>query len=96
MGSCKSQSLGNYILPEEVVSKYGADTLRYYMIGGANPGVDINYNFEDMNLKYRNLGVLWNIHKFILDLSATMELKPKPVSKKNIGFRRKIYSFSFK
>lgn len=81
LGRKMSKSLGNYILPEEVITKYGADTLRYYMIGGANPGVDINYNFDDMGLKYRNLHVLWNIHKFILDLSKTADLKPHPVAR---------------
>jgi isoleucyl-tRNA synthetase len=80
-GRKMSKSLGNYILPAEVIEKFGADTLRYYMIGGSNPGLDINYNFEDMGLKYRNLHVLWNIQKFILDLSLNSGLKPKPVSK---------------
>ncbi len=66
-GRKMSKSLGNYILPGEVVEKYGADTLRFYMIGGANPGQDLNYNFDDANLKHRNLIVLWNLHKFVLD-----------------------------
>jgi isoleucyl-tRNA synthetase len=84
LGRKMSKSLGNYILPEEVISKYGADTLRYYMISGANPGVDINYNFEEMNIKYRNLGVLWNVHKFIIDHSTNNNLQPKPIAKKSL------------
>jgi len=75
-GRKMSKSVGNYILPEEVINKYGSDTLRYYAIGGANPGVDLNYNFDDMKLKHRNLMVLWNIHKFLIDLSK--ELKKNP------------------
>ena len=55
-GRKMSKSLGNYILPEEVLEKYGADTLRYYMIGATNPGLDLNYNFDDMKVKFRNLG----------------------------------------
>ncbi len=89
LGRKMSKSLGNYILPEEVISKYGADTLRYYMIGGANPAVDINYNFEDMNLKYRNLGVLWNVHKYILDHAANNDLKPRPLSKKALDLEER-------
>ncbi len=93
LGRKMSKSLGNYILPEEVVSKYGADTLRYYMISGANPGVDINYNFEEMDIKYRNLGVLWNIHKFIVNISANNNIKPKQLSKKSLEVEEK-YIFS--
>ncbi len=66
-GRKMSKSIGNYIVPEEVISKYGADTLRYYMIGGSAPGIDINYNFEDMKVKYRNLLVLWNLHNYLLN-----------------------------
>ncbi len=77
-GRKMSKSLGNYILPSEVIEKYGADTLRYYMIGGANPGIDINYNFDDMKLKYRNLHILWNLQNYIMDIAATYGLTPNP------------------
>ncbi|MBI1969839.1 isoleucine--tRNA ligase [Candidatus Woesearchaeota archaeon] len=76
LGRKMSKSLGNYILPQEVIDQYGADTLRYYMIGGTTPGIDINYNFEDMKLKYKHLAILWNLHKFLLDYAKTMELLP--------------------
>ncbi|MEE9525862.1 MAG: isoleucine--tRNA ligase [Candidatus Woesearchaeota archaeon] len=68
-GRKMSKSIGNYILPAEVIDKYGADTLRYYSVGGANPGEDMNYNFDDMKLKHGNLMVLWNLHKLLIDLS---------------------------
>lgn len=75
-GRKMSKSEGNYILPDEVIEKYGADTLRHYMIGAANPGVDINYNFDDMKLKNKNLGILWNVANLILDTAKTYGLKP--------------------
>ncbi|MFH0978811.1 MAG: isoleucine--tRNA ligase [Candidatus Woesearchaeota archaeon] len=74
-GRKMSKSLGNYILPEEVVGKYGADTLRFYMIGGTNPGLDLNYNFEDMQIKSRNISVLWNLHNFLIDYVHTNGIK---------------------
>ncbi len=80
-GRKMSKSLGNYILPDEVINQYGADTLRYYMIGGTNPGIDINYNFEDMKLKHKNLGILWNLHKFLIDMSITNNIKPITLDK---------------
>lgn len=79
MGRKMSKSLGNVISPYEVIEKYGADTLRYYMIGAANPGVDMNYNFEDMKLKNKNLLILWNIHKYLIDAVKTTEIVPTEI-----------------
>ena len=45
-GRKMSKSLKNIISPYEVIDKYGADTMRYYMIGAAKPGLDMNYNFD--------------------------------------------------
>ncbi len=76
LGRKMSKSLGNYILPEEVIGKYGADTLRYYMIGGASSGMDLNYNFDDMSVKHKSLIVLWNLHNYIIDMAKTLNLNP--------------------
>lgn len=75
-GRKMSKSLGNYILPQEVIMDYGADTLRYYMIGGTPPGVDINYNFDDMKVKHKNLNVLWNLHKYAIDMAKNLKVNP--------------------
>ena len=61
LGRKMSKSLGNVISPYEVIEKYGADNLRYYIVGGANPGEDLNYNFEDIDVKKKNLTVLFNL-----------------------------------
>ena len=84
-GRKMSKSVGNYILPEEVINKYGSDTLRYYMIGGTNPGEDINYNFDDMKIKHKNLGVLWNLMNLLIDFSKTNGLKPEDTDGENLG-----------
>ena len=76
-GRKMSKSLGNYILPQEVVNKYGADTLRYYMISSANPGIDLNYNFDDMKVRHRNLTVLWNLHNYLIDLAGNANINPR-------------------
>jgi len=82
-GRKMSKSLGNYILPQEVIMEYGADTLRYYMIGGTAPGVDINYNFDDMKVKHKNLTVLWNLHKYIIEMSNDIKIDPAELNLKN-------------
>ncbi len=78
-GRKMSKSLKNIISPYEVIEKYGADAMRFYMIGGTNPGLDLNYNFDDMREKYRNLNVLWNIHKYLLDLIETHNIKAEEI-----------------
>jgi isoleucyl-tRNA synthetase len=95
MGRKMSKSLGNYILPEEVINKYGSDTLRYYTISGANPGLDLNYNFDDMKVRYRNLTVLWNLHNYLIDLASNADINPKnmKIRKENISIGEK-YIFS--
>ncbi len=75
-GRKMSKSLGNIISPYEVIDKYGADTLRYYMIGGTKPGIDINYNFDDMRIKHKNLMILWNLHRFVIDLANNLKVNP--------------------
>lgn len=75
-GRKMSKSLGNYILPTEVTQKYGVDAVRYYMIGAANPGFDMNYNFDDLDAKFKNLLVYWNMHKYTIELAQLNDITP--------------------
>lgn len=84
-GRKMSKSLGIYILPEEVINEFGADTFRYYMIGGANPGIDINYNKNDVRSKFRNIQVFWNLHNFVLDLAKAVGKNPALLKPKKMG-----------
>ena len=77
LGRKMSKSLGNIISPYEVIDQYGADSLRYYSISGANPGLDLNYNMEDTKIKHKNLAVLWNLHNYLLDLAANYRINPE-------------------
>ncbi|MCF7861769.1 isoleucine--tRNA ligase [Candidatus Woesearchaeota archaeon] len=79
-GRKMSKSTGNIISPYEIIDEYGSDSMRYYMIGGANPGLDLNYNFDDMKVKNRNLNILWNLHKYLIDMVANgnIDLSVKP------------------
>ncbi|MBW3023155.1 isoleucine--tRNA ligase, partial [Candidatus Woesearchaeota archaeon] len=89
LGRKMSKSLKNIISPYEVIEKYGADTMRYYMIGAAKPGLDMNYNFDDMKVKFRNLGVLWNIHKFVSDYAETLGKPSTKLTKSAMGTEEK-------
>ncbi|RMF54596.1 isoleucine--tRNA ligase [Candidatus Woesearchaeota archaeon] len=88
-GRKMSKSLGNYIVPQEVIDKYGADTLRYYTISGANPGVDLNYNFDDMRIKSKNLHILWNLHNFVIDFAKEVGINPSTTNKARLDTEEK-------
>jgi len=78
-GRKMSKSLGNIISPNEVIEKFGADTLRYYMIGAAKAGVDMNYNFADAQIRFRNLDVLRNTTKYILSQAKFAGVDPTKI-----------------
>lgn len=63
-----SKSLGNVISPYALIDKHGADTLRYYTSSN-NAGEDMNFSWEEAALRQRNLSVLWNVHKYLIDLT---------------------------
>jgi isoleucyl-tRNA synthetase len=75
-GRKMSKSLKNIISPYEIIDAYGADTLRYYQIGASQPGLDMNFNHEDAKIKHRNLIVLWNLQKFVVELARELKTAP--------------------
>jgi isoleucyl-tRNA synthetase len=78
-GRKMSKHLGNVISPYEVVDKYGADAARFYAIGGAKPGLDLNYNFADVEAKLSSLNVLWNTHLFVIEAAKLAEINPSKI-----------------
>jgi len=61
-----SKSRGNIIVPEDILSKYGADALRQWGAMGAATGSDIMFNWNDVVAASRFQTKMWNIAKFAL------------------------------
>jgi len=93
-GRKMSKSVGNYILPSEVVDKYGADSFRYYAIAGTKAGLDLNYNFDDLKVRHKNLTVLWNVHNYLLDMCKNNNVKANSITKVQDFSREERYIFS--
>jgi len=74
-----SKSLGNVISPYEIIEKYGADTLRLYF-SQTNAGEDISFSWKELEIKKRNLMILWNtftpIMKWIKNAFFVLKTKP--------------------
>jgi len=87
-GMKMSKSLGNIISPYEVVDKYGADILRYYMCE-TRSGENINFNWETVKIKQGNLNILYNISNFLKELNnQTKENKKLDIEEKYILSRK--------
>ncbi len=61
-GSKMSKSLGNIVMPEDVIEKYGADTLRLYLVTVVSPWEDIRFNWDDVKEVYSALNIMWNVY----------------------------------
>jgi isoleucyl-tRNA synthetase len=64
-GKQMHKSIGNVIHPDEIISKYGADTLRFYQISTSQPGLDPKIVWNEIKTVSNLLNVVWNTHKFI-------------------------------
>jgi isoleucyl-tRNA synthetase len=79
-GEKMSKSLGNIISPYEVIDKHGADTLRLYT-NSVNAGDDMNFSWDEIKLRHRNLSVLWNTHVYLLEQIRLHKIKPVEIKK---------------
>ena len=61
-----SKSLGNGIDPFDMVEKYGADALRYYLATDVSNGIDIKFDEEKMLSSWNYINKIWNASRFVL------------------------------
>ena len=78
-GRKMSKSLGNVVAPEDVVSKYGVDVLRIYILGANPPWEDLKFSWKGLEIVQRMIGVLWNVHVFATTYMSLDEFDPKKI-----------------
>ncbi|WP_194838854.1 valine--tRNA ligase [Nocardia sp. XZ_19_369] len=71
-GKKMSKTTGNGVDPLEWLDRYGADALRFTMVRGANPGVDVPIGEENVDNARRFATKLWNATRFALNNGATV------------------------
>jgi isoleucyl-tRNA synthetase len=76
-GKKMSKSLGNVVQPEEVVQKFGADTLRFYVLSSNAPWEDIHFSWEEVANNNRMLNILWNAYRFPLPYMLLDRFDPR-------------------
>ncbi|WP_042146177.1 valine--tRNA ligase [Paucisalibacillus sp. EB02] len=83
-----SKSLGNGVDPMDVIEKYGADSLRYFLLTGTSPGQDMRFFWEKVESTWNFANKIWNASRFSLmnlegftyediDLSGELSLADK-------------------
>ncbi|RID82125.1 valine--tRNA ligase [Peribacillus asahii] len=65
-GRKMSKSLGNGVDPMDVIDKYGADSLRYFLSTGSSPGQDLRYSNEKVESVWNFSNKIWNASRFAL------------------------------
>ena len=76
-GRKMSKSLGNGVDPMDVIEKYGADALRYYLTTSTAAGMDLSYEEEKVKSTWNFINKIWNASRFCL-----MKLEDKEIDYK--------------
>ncbi|MCL7748092.1 valine--tRNA ligase [Halalkalibacter alkaliphilus] len=65
-GRKMSKSLGNGVDPMDVIDKYGADSLRFFLSTGSSPGNDLRFYWEKVESTWNFGNKIWNASRFAL------------------------------
>ena len=65
-GRKMSKSLGNGIDPMDMIEKYGADALRYYLTTDCALGTDLRFDETKMSSTWNYINKIWNASRFVL------------------------------
>ena len=61
-----SKSKKNTIDPENIISNYGADAARLFILSDSPPEKDVQWSDEGINSSYKFIQKLWNLNQKII------------------------------
>jgi leucyl-tRNA synthetase len=64
-GSAMSKSKGNVVSPDEIIPKYGADTLRLFILFVAPPEKQLDWSFEGVEGCWRFVNRVWRLFDIV-------------------------------
>jgi leucyl-tRNA synthetase len=92
-GEVMSKSRLNTVAPDEIIGRYGADTLRLYMLNVAAPEDPLEWSDENISGVHRFLQRVWRLvdrhaEAFAGEIRAPLPAEPSPAAR---ALRRKVH-----
>jgi leucyl-tRNA synthetase len=87
-GTKMSKSKGNTVDPQSYIEKYGADTVRLYMMFTAPPEQSLEWSESSVEGASRFLKKVWNL---VINKNFTLIEEPYEFSKEEMSLRRKTH-----
>jgi len=78
-GEKMSKSLGNVVTPEEVIERFSADILRFYVLWANKPWEDLRFNWEEVKVVAKMFNILWNVYVFATTYMSLDGFTPEKV-----------------
>ncbi len=86
-GKKMSKSLGNVVEPDEVVAKYGADVLRFYLLWANKPWEDLKFNWDEVKNINKMFNILWNVYVFASTYMGLDDFQPTRYGPEDVKLR---------
>ena len=86
-GRKMSKSLGNVVEPEDVIEKYGADVLRFYLLWANKPWEDLKFVWDELKNINKMFNILWNVYVFSTTYMSLDRFQPTDHNPDDLEFR---------
>ena len=90
-GSKMSKSKGNTVEPDDLIKKYGADTVRLFLMFAAPPDQSLEWSDQGVQGSFRFLNRIWNLTKEHIASGIPKELEFDNENKETLSLRIKTH-----